>query len=63
MSEQPYHPCRYCTDKAVCRGECAKASAYINKSRREFSEQMAAQRKKREGTDCHVGRRPPRNDG
>lgn len=51
MSEQAYHPCRYCTDKAVCRGECAKASAYINQSRREFAEQMEARRKEREHDD------------
>ena len=37
---EEYHPCRWCTDKAVCHGECAKAAPYINEARRDFAEAM-----------------------
>ncbi len=53
--DEPYDPCRQCTDRAVCRGECARAAPYINERRRELRERMAARRKKSEETDCRVG--------
>ena len=37
---EEYHPCRWCTDKAVCHGECVKATPYINEARRDFAEAM-----------------------
>ncbi len=42
-----YHPCRWCTDKYVCHGECARAAPYINRARRVFAEAMKRK------TDCH----------
>ena len=46
---EKYHPCRWCTDKAVCHGECAKAAPYIAEARRDFAEAMKRK------TDCHGG--------
>lgn len=42
-------PCRYCTDKPVCRGQCEKASPYINKMREEMRRKMEEVRKRGKG--------------
>lgn len=47
MSEREYHPCRYCTDKPVCKGECAKAAPYINRDRRTFREEQTRRKEKK----------------
>ena len=42
-------PCRRCTDRAVCRGGCVKATAYIKEARRELAEAM--KRRKEDADD------------
>lgn len=39
-------PCKFCTDKPVCRGQCAKASPYINKMRKDIQRRIEANKKR-----------------
>lgn len=45
MKDDIKDPCKFCTDKPVCRGQCAKASPYINKMRAELKAKLEANKK------------------
>lgn len=45
MKDELKDPCKFCTDKPVCRGQCAKASPYINMLRAEIKEKLEANKK------------------
>lgn len=42
MNSNIKDPCKFFTDKPVCRGQCAKASPYINKLRADFKKKLEA---------------------
>ncbi len=38
-------PCRYCTDKPVCMGDCVDRMRYLNLLRADFKKRLAANKK------------------
>lgn len=42
-------PCRYCTDKPVCREQCVKASPYINRLRADMKQRMEEVKRRGKG--------------
>ncbi len=53
MKNDKESPCRYCTDKSVCRGNCIDRMRYVRWLRNDINERLRRSKNDRKETKTH----------